>query len=44
MNNGKTEFITFVTKSCLKKHDLPEIRDGDDVVKGSDTIKFLGIV
>ena len=25
-----------------KKQDLPEIRVGDDAVKGSDTIKFLG--
>ena len=44
MNNGKTEFITFGTRSCLKKQYLPEIRVGDDVVKGSETIKFLGII
>ena len=42
MNNGKTEFITFRTRSCLKRQNLPEIRLGDDVVKGSGTIKFLG--
>ena len=44
MNNGKTEFITFGTRSCLKKQGLPEIRVGDDVVRGLDTIKFLGLI
>ena len=27
-----------------KKQDLPEITEGEDVVKGSDTIKFLGLI
>ena len=39
MNNKKKEFITFGTRSHLKKQDLPEIGVGDDVVKCSDTIK-----
>ena len=33
MNDGNTEFITFATKSCIKKEDLPELRVGDDVAK-----------
>ena len=44
MNNGKTELIAFGTRSCLKKQYLPEIRVGNDVVKGSETITFLGII
>ena len=44
MNNAKTEFITFGTRSCLKKQYLSEIRVGNDVVKGSETIRFLGII
>ena len=44
MNNGKTEFITFGTRSCLKKQDLSEIRVGNDVLKGSESIRFLGII
>ena len=44
MNNGKTEFITFGTRSCLKKQYLSEIRVGNDVVKGSETIMFQGII
>ena len=44
MNNGKTEFITFETRSCLQKQYLSEIRVGNDVVKGSETIRFLGII
>ena len=43
MNNRKTEFITFGKKSCLKKQDLHEIRVGHDVVKGSHTIKSMGL-
>ena len=39
MNNGKTEFITFVTRSCLKKQYLSQIRVGNDVVKGSESIR-----
>ena len=44
MNNGKTEFTTFGTRSYLKKQYVPEIRVGDDVLKGSDTITFLGLI
>ena len=44
MNNGEMEFITFGTKLCLIKQDLLEIGVGDDVVKGSDTMKFLGLI
>ena len=44
MNNGKAEFITFGNKIMPQKQYLPENRVGDDVVKGSDTIKFLGII
>ena len=44
MNNEKTEFITFGTRSCLQKHYLSEIRVGNNVVKGSETIWFLGII
>ena len=44
MNNGKTEFITFGIRSCLKKQYLSEIRVGNDMVKGSETIRFLGII
>ena len=43
MNNAKTEFITFGLRSGLKKQYLPQIRVGNDVVKGSETIRFLGI-
>ena len=43
MNNAKTEFITFGTRSGLKKQHLSEIRVGNYVVKGSETIRFLGI-
>ena len=43
MNNGKTEFIIFGTRSFLKKQYLSEIRVGNNVVKGSETIMFLGI-
>ena len=44
MNNGKTEFITFGTRSCIKRQYLSEIRFGKNVVKGSETIRFLGII
>ena len=44
MNNGKTEFTTFGKRLCLKKQNLLEIRIGEDVVKGSDTIEFLGLI
>ena len=44
MNNGKAEFITCGTKSCLKKQDLPEIRLGDNVARVLDPIKFLGLI
>ena len=44
MNNGKTDFITYGTRSCLKKQYLSDIRVGNDVVKGSETIRFLGII
>ena len=37
-------FGTFGTRSCLKKQYLSEIRVGNDVVKGSETIRFLGII
>ena len=44
MNIGKTDFTTSATKSSLKKQDLLGIRVGEDVVKGSETIKFLGLM
>ena len=44
MNNVKTEFITFGIGSCLKKQYLSEIRDSNDVAKGSEIIRFLGII
>ena len=43
MSNAKTEFITFGSRSGLKKQYLSEIRVGNDVVKSSETIRFLGI-
>ena len=43
MNNAKPEFITFGSKSGLKKQYLSEIRVGNEVVKSSETIRFLGI-
>ena len=42
MNNGKTEFITFGTRSCLKKKDLFEIRVRNNVVRGSRINKVPG--
>ena len=44
MNNAKTEFITYGSKSGLKKQILSEIRVGNEVVKSSESIKFLGII
>ena len=44
MNNGKTEFITFGTRLCLQKQDFSEIRVGNDVVKGSESIRLLEII
>ena len=44
MNNAKTEFITYGSKSGLKKQILSEIRVGNEIVKGSDPIKFLGVI
>ena len=43
MNNTKTEFITFGSRSGLKKQYLSEIKVGNDVAIGSKTIRFLGI-
>ena len=43
MNNAKTELITYGSKSGLKTQILPEIRVGTEVVKNSESIKFLGI-
>ena len=43
MNNAKTELITFRSRSGLKKQQLPEIRVGNEVVKSSEHIRFLGI-
>ena len=43
MNNAKTELITFGSRSGLKKQQLPEIRVGNEVVKSSESIRFLGI-
>ena len=43
MNNAKREFITFGSRSGLKKQYLSEIRVGNEVVKSSETIRFLGI-
>ena len=44
MNNAKTEFITYGSKTGLKKQILSEIRVGNEVVKSSESIKFLGII
>ena len=44
MNNAKTKFITYRSKSGLKKQILSEIRVGNEVVKSSESIKFLGII
>ena len=43
MNNAKTEFITFGSRSGLKKQYLSEIRVENEVVKSSETLRFLGI-
>ena len=43
MNNAKTEFITFGSRSSLKKQQLSEIRVGNEVIKSSESIRFLGI-
>ena len=43
INNAKTEFITFGSRSGLKKQYLSAIRVGNKVVKSSETIRFLGI-
>ena len=43
MNNAKTELITFGSRSGLKKQYLSEIKVGNEVVKSSETIRFLGI-
>ena len=43
MNNAKTEFITFGSRSGLKKQYLSEIKVRNEVVKSSETIRFLGI-
>ena len=43
MNDAKTEFITYGSKSGLKKQTLPEIRLRNEVVKSSESIRFLGI-
>ena len=43
MNNAKTELITFGSRSGQKKQQLPEIRVGNEVVKHSESIRFLGI-
>ena len=43
MNNAKTEFIAFGSRSGLKEQQLSEIRVGNEVVKSSESIKFLGI-
>ena len=43
MNNAKTECITFGSRSGLKKQYLSEIKVRNEVVKGSETIRFLGI-
>ena len=42
-NNAKTELITFESRSGLKKQQLLEIRVGNEVVKSSESIGFLGI-
>ena len=44
MNDAKTEFITCGSRSGLKKQILSEIRVGNEVVKSSESIKFLGII
>ena len=44
MNNAKTEFITYGSISGLKKQILFEIRVGNEVIKSSESIKFLGII
>ena len=43
MKNSKTELITFGSRSGLKKQILPEIRAGNEVVKSSESVRFLGI-
>ena len=43
LNNAKTEFITVGSRSSIKKQYLSEIKVRNDVVKGSETIRFLGI-
>ena len=43
MYNAKTELITFASTSDLKKQQLPEIRVGNELVKSSESIRFLGI-
>ena len=43
INNAKTEFIAFGSRSGLKKQYLSEIKVGNDVVIGSEKIRFLGI-
>ena len=43
MNNVKTELITFGSRSQLKKQHLSEIKAENEVVKGSESIRFLGI-
>ena len=43
MNNAKIEFITFGSRSRLKKQYLSEIKVGNEVVKSLETIRFLGI-
>ena len=44
MNDAKTEFINYGSKSGLQKQILSEIRVGNEVVKSSESIKFLGII
>ena len=45
MNDAKTKFIIYGSKSDLKKKEiLPEIRVGNEVVKNSDSVKFPGII
>ena len=44
MNNAKTELISYGSKSGLKKQIVPEIRVGNEVVKNSESIKFLEII
>ena len=44
MNNAKTEFITFETRSCLKSNTYLKFELEMMFVKGSETIRFLGII